>query len=649
MSEPVASVSKELEVQLKAQKQEIAELRAQLLSLQSQFNQKEKQEKDIQELMSMGMLPPSAAGPTLPPSLMLNLGAPSSISSSPLTTQLSEDGSKAEEEKKEKTWKAFELKQVEVRHPFTNEVVDHETVVTIKDNQLVQYLKNSMHSDTLYATPATAKAVDIFQARNTLKQLASLPCVGELLEYLDSQYGTISKKYDSMIEQGLMTYQGLWYLFDKEKKVAGKTDINMPVAAEVNNTQYRQGIFQSFDITGSVIKANGKEFFTTTQRFRILPFEGTKPLRELPVTILTAESEKFFIERGRKFAQLATGVHYMNHRGYVAQKEGWWGYQLYKADGRVILDGVSFNRINPNSRSADVYGLNQDIFNEQSNNFEAVPEDKLYMTWPTILGFSLSAKKWGELAVSGLSEVVFDDEAYSRLVLPAEKKTLIRALVQASGDLFSDIISGKGGGCIFLLHGSPGVGKTLTAESIAELLHRPLYSVSVGELGTDTVELEKRLREILEVSSSWNAVILLDEADIFLEKRTENDITRNAMVGIFLRLLEYHQGVLFLTTNRVKCFDKAFHSRISVAIKYEDLDEAARTQIWRNLLEVAKIEGIDPAELGKFDINGRQIRTMIRLALALAKSEGVPVNKSHLERTIVVASQFNIDIEHAAD
>ncbi len=100
-----------------------------------------------------------------------------------------------------------------------------------------------------------------------------------------------------------------------------------------------------------------------------------------------------------------------------------------------------------------------------------------------------------------------------RLVLPEEKKVLIRSLVENSAD-FSDIISGKGGGCIFLLHGSPGVGKTLTAESVAELLHRPLYSVSVGELGTDTNELEKKLTEILEVSSSWNAVILLDEADV---------------------------------------------------------------------------------------------------------------------------------------
>jgi len=287
-----------------------------------------------------------------------------------------------------------------------------------------------------------------------------------------------------------------------------------------------------------------------------------------------------------------------------------------------------------------------DRHNEQSNSFDSVVESKFFMTWPTILGFSFIAKKWGELSVSQLSEVVFDDTAFGRLVLPSEQKTLIKALVQNFDHSFNDIITGKGGGCIFLLHGHPGVGKTLTAESIAELLHRPLYSVSVGELGTDTVELEKRLREILEVSSSWNAVILLDEADIFLEKRSEEDITRNAMVGIFLRLLEYHQGVLFLTTNRVKCFDRAFHSRISVAIKYENLSEKSRKEVWENILGAAGVkEGVmDTEGLSKYDLNGRQIRTMTRLALSLAKSEGVEVNKSHLERTIRVAEQFNIDV-----
>ena len=67
-----------------------------------------------------------------------------------------------------------------------------------------------------------------------------------------------------------------------------------------------------------------------------------------------------------------------------------------------------------------------------------------------------------------------------------------------------------------MLHGPPGTGKTLTAEGIAELLKRPLYMVSTGELGTRSDQLEVELNKILDVAHSWGAVLLLDEADVFL-------------------------------------------------------------------------------------------------------------------------------------
>jgi len=196
-----------------------------------------------------------------------------------------------------------------------------------------------------------------------------------------------------------------------------------------------------------------------------------------------------------------------------------------------------------------------------------------------------------------------------------------------------------------LLHGSPGVGKTLTAESIAELLHRPLYSISVGELGTTTDTLEQHLKDILQVASTWNAVVLIDEADIFLEKRTERDIKRNALVGIFLRLLEYHQGVLFLTTNRVKTFDPAFHSRISIALKYKDLELGERRQVWHNLLQAAGIEGIKEDAVAGYDLNGRQIKNCIRLSQALAKASSSEVNMDILLQTIKTTEQFKDDIK----
>jgi len=92
----------------------------------------------------------------------------------------------------------------------------------------------------------------------------------------------------------------------------------------------------------------------------------------------------------------------------------------------------------------------------------------------------------------------------------------------------------------------------LTAEGISELLKCPLYMASAGELGTDSRYLEVELQKILDICHAWGAILLLDEADVFLEKRNMHDIHRNALVSIFLRQLEYFQGILFLTTNRVE-------------------------------------------------------------------------------------------------
>lgn len=75
---------------------------------------------------------------------------------------------------------------------------------------------------------------------------------------------------------------------------------------------------------------------------------------------------------------------------------------------------------------------------------------------------------------------------------------------------------------------------------------------SAGELGTDSRLLEGELQKILDICHAWGAILLLDEADVFLEKRNMQDIHRNALVSIFLRQLEYFQGILFLTTNRVE-------------------------------------------------------------------------------------------------
>jgi len=243
------------------------------------------------------------------------------------------------------------------------------------------------------------------------------------------------------------------------------------------------------------------------------------------------------------------------------------------------------------------------------------------------------------------------------LVLPKSRKRMVKALVRqttstnnsssTSSPHFQDLIRGKGEGIVFLLYGPPGVGKTLTAEAVSEMLHRPLYTVSLGQLGMTPQELETKLGNILQLCSRWNALVLLDEADLFLEKRSsDSSLERNAMVSVMLRLVEYFHGTLFLTSNRVETLDPAFKTRITLALKYNSLDMNGRQQVWNNLLTAsrykdsilktnvlpseqnqekwnAEVEGsmIDTSALARHSLNGREIKNAIRLAIALAKEE----------------------------
>jgi len=246
----------------------------------------------------------------------------------------------------------------------------------------------------------------------------------------------------------------------------------------------------------------------------------------------------------------------------------------------------------------------------QPKDIKTVPEDELILCSPTAFGYAFTEKAWVQMTVDGLSPIIWDIDAYNKLVLPDDTKKLVKSLVQAcrtDTKLIKDIISTKGSGVVFVLHGDPGPGKTLTAEAIGEELRRPILVIAVSDLGTDPTNVEIRLGNYLRTAEKWDSIVLLDEADVFLEQRGRQDIFRNAMVGVFLRLLEYHNSPMFLTTNRVFAFDPAIRSRISIAIKYHPLKRIARKQVWQQLLEMAnaKISMKDLDEVSMSQVNGR--------------------------------------------
>lgn len=62
-------------------------------------------------------------------------------------------------------------------------------------------------------------------------------------------------------------------------------------------------------------------------------------------------------------------------------------------------------------------------------------------------------------------------------------------------------------------------------------MRQPLYLMSATELGETASEIEESLEQVLELTSKWNAILLLDECDIFLAARSTSDIRRNCLVS----------------------------------------------------------------------------------------------------------------------
>ncbi|EXX69057.1 AAA family ATPase AFG3 [Rhizophagus irregularis DAOM 197198w] len=283
---------------------------------------------------------------------------------------------------------------------------------------------------------------------------------------------------------------------------------------------------------------------------------------------------------------------------------------------------------------------------EKGIEMDGVKEEELFMCASKLRAYSFTWKEWYRIDVEQLSEITFDDKAFDKLVLDQTRKSLIESLVKFEYSK-TDIISNKGDGCTFLLHGPPGVGKTLTAEAISEKLHRPLYIVSIGELGTDAKNLEKELRNIFEMADIWNAIILIDEVDIFLERRNAFEVKRNALVCVFLRLLDYHQGIVFLTTNRVNCLDDAFQTRISIFLEYKELDTKARETLWSTFLEFLDYDpnnNVNVKKLSeKHQLNGREIKNIVKLARALNKEKNELITTELLEKIINISSKKTLE------
>jgi SpoVK/Ycf46/Vps4 family AAA+-type ATPase len=99
------------------------------------------------------------------------------------------------------------------------------------------------------------------------------------------------------------------------------------------------------------------------------------------------------------------------------------------------------------------------------------------------------------------------------------------------GPVDQDLVRGKGSGLFILLHGVPGVGKTATAEAVAQANKKPLFTITCGDLGLTPEAVDSKLNEVFRLAHLWDCVLLLDEADVFLARRDTYNLQRNALVS----------------------------------------------------------------------------------------------------------------------
>ncbi|KAH6964878.1 hypothetical protein EDB82DRAFT_419925, partial [Fusarium venenatum] len=318
-------------------------------------------------------------------------------------------------------------------------------------------------------------------------------------------------------------------------------------------------------------------------------------------------------------------------------------------------------------------------------------EDELLIMSYSVFGFVLRDRSWAKLDLAHLTHVTdsaedaptVDDEteddktAFGQLVLPSGHKKMVLSLIsqhfrnketqrERDKDEQVDIVRGKGKrkGLIILLHGAPGVGKTTTAEGVAEKFKKPLFQITCGDLGSSPKEVEDALQTNFALANRWGCILLLDEADVFLAERRRDDFNRNGLVAVFLRVLEYYAGILFLTTNRIGDFDEAFASRIHMSLHYPPLKLLSTSKIFdlnlkmikkryqeagrKITIDVEQIQGYAEEYWErnvKARLNGRQIRNACQTALALAEFDAQPEGSKY-DLAVKSDAKVHLTVKH---
>ncbi|KAF6812697.1 hypothetical protein CSOJ01_04993 [Colletotrichum sojae] len=478
--------------------------------------------------------------------------------------------------------------------------------------------------------------------------------LGFLTTWIDENYTDLYDHVDSQLKRGMIPYVSMEFLIKPGDVLVSKTTDGVECQLAISwlqplpeRTLYKVPTAEqtwvwrvhawSYSYDGVVRKRTRK----IEVRLHAAAVEDEVSIADLdtePLQLLDQNVYATLARRGKTF--------------WACRKRKLVSYTDEASDlscARFMVDCHTYKKIHPDSafEMKSVQMLGTEMPKAVFDCEEPPKEPELLLLPNEVTGFELRRKKWKKLKVDQIQEVSWNRQAFDHLVATSDTKEIIQALItnQLTSEMGTDVIANKGNGLIMLLHGGPGTGKTFTAESVAEMAGRPLYPVTCGDIGTKPEQVEAYLESVFHLGKLWGCVVLLDEAEVFLEQRTLSDLDRNALVSVSLRALEYYEGILILTSNRVGTFDEVFKSRIQLALHYKSLQKPQRRQIWKNFFDRLDSMGesrIDFANvekhldrLSEYQMNGRQ----------LTQYKDETMMFTHLRHAIEVTGEFDKYLE----
>ena len=144
-----------------------------------------------------------------------------------------------------------------------------------------------------------------------------------------------------------------------------------------------------------------------------------------------------------------------------------------------------------------------------------------------------------------------------------------------------EALKSRGHGCL-CFYGAPGTGKTALAEHIAKALDKPLVIKQASDLMSKYVgETEQNMAAMFKEAEREKAVLLLDEADSFLQDRRGAQRTYEVTeVNEMLQGMERHNGIFICTTNLLDRIDQAALRRFTFKIKFMPLTAVQRESMF---------------------------------------------------------------------